>query len=85
MWIGDWIVLGDLIIKDIIYLVNSNRLSTQQDFIQLIDWEEQSHYAAVLLPIIHQVFPLPVQPRCKQDKVGKHPDTIRNEAQPGWH
>src|SRR5258708_121202 len=36
-----------------------------QDFIQLIDWEERSCYAAVLLPIIHQVFPLPVQPHAQ--------------------
>ncbi|KAF8331412.1 uncharacterized protein EI90DRAFT_3123553 [Cantharellus anzutake] len=40
LWIGDWAVLGDSIINDIVYDANFNQLSTPQDFMQLIDWEE---------------------------------------------
>ncbi|KAF8332733.1 uncharacterized protein EI90DRAFT_3015769 [Cantharellus anzutake] len=62
IWIGDWIVLGNLIIDDIIYLANCNKLLNQQDFIQLVDWEERGYYTSELLPIIHQIFPPAVPP-----------------------
>ncbi|KAF8316016.1 uncharacterized protein EI90DRAFT_3134786 [Cantharellus anzutake] len=62
IWIGDWIVLGNPIIDNIIYLMNCNKLLNQQDFIQLIDWEERGYYASELLPMIHQIFPPAVPP-----------------------
>ena len=64
MWIGDWIVLGDDIIDDIIYLAHTNKLSDPAKFIQLVDWEDREHYASEILPIKHSIFPppLPVQP-----------------------
>ena len=40
MWIGDWIVLGDNIIDDIIYLAHTNKLSDPAKFIQPVDWED---------------------------------------------
>ncbi|KAF8316519.1 uncharacterized protein EI90DRAFT_3134332 [Cantharellus anzutake] len=59
MWISDWVVLGNNIIDDIIYLANCNRLLNMQDFVQLVDWVERACYASKLLPIIHRIFPLP--------------------------
>ena len=60
MWIRDWIVLGDKVIDDIIYLVHTNKLSTHEKFIQLINWEDCEHYTSNILPIIHNIFPLPL-------------------------
>jgi len=60
MWIRDWIVLGDKVIDDIIYLVHANKLSTCDKFIQLIDWEDHEHYASDILLIIHNIFPPPL-------------------------
>ncbi len=60
MWIGDWIMLGDEIIDDIIYLAHANKLSTHDKFIQLIDWEDHECYVSDILPIIHNIFPPPL-------------------------
>ncbi|KAF8334885.1 uncharacterized protein EI90DRAFT_3014738 [Cantharellus anzutake] len=42
--------------------MNCNKLLNQQDFIQLLDWEEHGYYASELLPMIHQIFPPAVPP-----------------------
>ena len=60
MWIGDWIMLSDEIIDDIIYLAHANKLSTHDKFIQLIDWEDCECYVSDILPIIHNIFPPPL-------------------------
>ena len=62
IWLGDWVVLGDAIIDDIIYLVNCNKLLSQEDFIQLVNWQEHSCYTAELIPIIHKIFPPAMPP-----------------------
>ena len=61
-WISDWIVLPDIIIDDIIYLAHMNKLVTTESFTQLLDWDDCQLYASPLLPIVHSVFPLPVNP-----------------------
>src|SRR5260370_31560533 len=60
MWIGDWIVLGDEVIDEIIYLAHTNKLSTHEKFIQLVNWEDHECYTSNILPIIHNIFPLPL-------------------------
>src|SRR5260370_35753410 len=40
IWLGDWVVLVNEIIRDIIYLANCNKLSIQEDCIHVVAWHE---------------------------------------------
>ncbi len=62
LWLGDWIVLPDSIIDDIIYLAHTNKLTSSESFVQLLDWDEHELYAPQLLPIVRKVFPPPAPP-----------------------
>src|SRR5260370_24432201 len=59
MWVGDWLVLPDGVMDDIIYLAHLNKLTCHDKFIQLVDLVHCECYASELLPIIHKIFPLP--------------------------
>ncbi|KAF8327239.1 uncharacterized protein EI90DRAFT_3127296 [Cantharellus anzutake] len=59
MWVGDWLILPDDVIDDIIYLAHLNKLTCCEKFIQLVDWVYRERYALELLDIVHKIFPLP--------------------------
>ncbi|KAF8322798.1 uncharacterized protein EI90DRAFT_3020057 [Cantharellus anzutake] len=59
MWVGDWLILPDDVIDDIIYLAHLNKLTCCEKFIQLVDWVYHEHYALELLNIVHKIFALP--------------------------
>ena len=58
-WTGDWIILPNKVIVDILYLAHTRKLTTSDKFVQLVDWVHSDRYATELLPIIHAIFPTP--------------------------
>ena len=77
MWVGDWLVLPDDIIDDIIYLAHLNKLTCHDKFIQLVDWINCERYASELIPIIHQIFPPPEPPAITPNAPGTTEGNLR--------
>src|SRR5258708_1579473 len=77
MWVGDWLVLPDNIIDDIIYLAHLNKLTCHDKFIQLVDWINCECYASELIPIIHQIFPPPEPPAITPNAPGTTEGNLR--------
>src|SRR5260370_27506277 len=59
MWVGDWLILPDEIIDDIIYCAHLNKLTCDAKFIQLVNWIDCECYASELILIVHKIFPPP--------------------------
>ena len=58
-WTGDWIILPDNTIANLVYLAHTGKLTMNEKFMQLVNWIDSGCYASELLSIIHTTFLLP--------------------------